>query len=215
LGVRSIPLNRRSLTGRIPSVKNGGMVDVESALERDFATVLEFDDRVCRYEAQPVFVHYDRGGRRQRGVPDFLVWYSDGFGKKPLLCDVKYRAELFERWTTLKPRLKAALAFARDQGWGYRIMTEVEIRTPFLVNARFLLPYRSRSIEQEHEDAILAVLSASRITPELLMRRCRDEGRDEAASLATLWALTARGEIKADLAQRLTMQSQIWVEGAA
>lgn len=79
-------------------------------------------------------------GRKRFGYPDFLVHFrlpSD----VPMLVDVKFRREIFERWAELKPRLRAARAYARERGWIYRIKTEVDIRTPYLANAKFLLPY--------------------------------------------------------------------------
>ena len=151
MSVRQIPPNRRSLTGLLPSRKNARLVPFESALERDLATILEFDEAVLTFEAQPVEVHYEVDGRRRRGVPDFFVTYASHIGRAPLLCYVKYREELFQKWPTLKPRLKAAKLHAASAGWDYKILTEREIRTDYLRNARFLLPYQRGAPDPRHD----------------------------------------------------------------
>lgn len=93
------------------------MVGVESTLERDFATLLEFDQGVVRYDSQPLRLDYSGpGGDARRGYPDFFVEYDERLGLPPLLCDVKYRDELFERWVEYKPRLRAAMGYARERG---------------------------------------------------------------------------------------------------
>ncbi|MGZ3496917.1 MAG: Tn7 transposase TnsA N-terminal domain-containing protein, partial [Vulcanimicrobiaceae bacterium] len=53
------------------------------------------------------------GGRRT-GTPDFLVHYTPESGRRPELVDVKYRSEIFQKWQKLKPRLRAARAYALD-----------------------------------------------------------------------------------------------------
>ena len=45
-------------TGFHSSRKNGRGGDSESALEHDFLTLLEFDDRVERYEVQPIILKW-------------------------------------------------------------------------------------------------------------------------------------------------------------
>jgi hypothetical protein len=163
VSVRHIPPNRRSVTGLVPSPKNGRSVAYESLLERDFATLLEFDADVLRYEEQPLELRF-RGpsGRWRVGYPDFLVYVRPSVDPVPMLCDVKFRKEIFERWADLKPRLKAAYGYARERGWTYRIKTEVEIRTPLLNNAKFLLPYGRCEPDSEHEIQLVQSASGTR-----------------------------------------------------
>lgn len=56
--VRRVPLNWLSVTGWLPSRKNGRLVALESTLERDFYTLLEFDTEVVSYDEQPVQLKY-------------------------------------------------------------------------------------------------------------------------------------------------------------
>lgn len=117
MSVRQIPVRGRGVRGFVASAKNRQMVGVESTLERDFATLLEFDQGVVRYDSQPLRLDYSGpGGDARRGYPDFFVEYDERLGLPPLLCDVKYRDELFERWVEYKPRLRAAMGYARERG---------------------------------------------------------------------------------------------------
>ncbi|MCL5258801.1 MAG: TnsA endonuclease N-terminal domain-containing protein [Firmicutes bacterium] len=211
VSVRQIPPNRRSVTGLFPSQKGAKMVPFESALERDLAATLEFSETVASYESQPVELRYrSRSGRSCRGYPDFLVTFHAGNGP-PMLCDVKYREELFRRWPELKPRLKAARAYAHERGWTYRIKTEVEIRTPFLANARFLLPYTRCTPDPEHAlilgDAIRKLQTA---TPRLLLEACCQDPWNQAQLVPTMWSLVGRRNIGVDLDVPVTMGSTIW-----
>ncbi len=210
VSVRQIPPNRRSVTGLVPSRKNGTMVEFESALERDLVTRLEFDPTVVSYHEQPLEIFYGEGKGRP-GVPDFHIVRLVGGVEQNILCDVKYRREIFERWRELKPRLKAARLAALERGWAYRIYTEVEIRTPHLHNARFLLPYQRCAPNASDADALLGALGALReTTPCDLIRAVSDDRADQARLIPTMWKLVADRFVGADLELPLTMSSRIW-----
>lgn len=213
VSVRQVPPNRRSVTGLMPSRKNGRMVPFESALESDLATLLEFDSAVKSFDAQPIELRYTHDGRSRRGVPDFLVFYLDELNRRPLLIDVKYRREVFERWSELKPRLRAASAHARKAGWDYHIFTEVEIRTPYLENARLLLPYQRCIPDPVHKRQLLDALRAMpAASPQSLLEVCCADIWNRAQLIPTLWSLVGRGHVGADLSKRLTMSSVIWLQ---
>jgi len=211
VSVRQIPPNRRSVTGLFPSHKSDAMVPFESALERDLAATLEFTEEVAQYKAQPVELRYrSLTGRLVRGYPDFLVTFHDGIGP-PMLCDVKYREELFRLWPKLKPRFKAARAYARERGWTYRIKTEVEIRTPFLTNARFLLPYTRCTPDPIHAEMLGdAIRSLKAATPRTLLEACCRDPWNQSELVPTMWSLVGRRNIAMDLHVPLTMNSRIW-----
>jgi len=211
MGARQIPPNRRSVTGLLPSRKNGGMVPFESALERDFAMLLEFDPEVVAYEAQPVKLEYaGPDGRARVGYPDFLVKYEAQSGVWMELCDIKYRAELFEKWPQLKPRFKAARRIAALSGQRYRIRTEVEIRVPRLENAKFLLPYMRCEPDPNHARVLTHALSSIRVSsPRELLKACSDDEMQQAIVIPTLWCLVGRRLIETDLDAPLSMQSSI------
>ncbi len=212
MSVRRIPARGRGVRGFVASAKTRQMVGVESTLERDFATLLEFDAGVVRYDAQPLRLEY-RGPRGdvRRGVPDFYIEYDDRLGRPPLLCDVKYRNELFERWCEYKPRLRAAMAYAWQRGWKYQIMTEVEIRTPVLQNAKFLLPFRRHEPDREHTAVLIAALKRlGTISVGALLSEFDDDPDYRAELVPTLWHHLSQSTIvSACLTEPLTLNTEL------
>jgi hypothetical protein len=194
----------------VPSDK-GASRDFESALERDFATLMEFDSSVLSNQEQPLRLPFVSHGRRVNGTPDFLVTFTPESGRVPELVDVKYRDEIFKNWETLKPRFRAARGYAFLQGWTYRIFSEVEIRTPFLINARFLLRFRQQHEPRpEYCEYITAFLAERKqSTATLLLQSYSSDKWAQAILLPDLWRLVAIGEVAAQLDEPLTMDSTI------
>lgn len=216
MAVRKIPTNRRSLTGFVASRRDGRMVASESSLERDLLVLLDFDPAVERYEEQPVRIEYrDARGRRRTYTPDVLVYFrqdaaAPGALLTPLLYEVKYREDLSENWREIKPKVRAARAYARGRGWRFRIITEREIRTPYLQSVKFLRQYRRLQPNDAERRLLLDRLrEVGESDPESLLLTISPEPVRRAELLPTLWHLVAAGDIYADLDEPLTMRSPI------
>jgi len=214
--VRIIPKNHRSVTGFVASGVNANQAAFESALERDFMLLVEFDPDVLSYEEQPVRIDYlSADGQARHYTPDILVTYHQTSTsttlRLPLLVEIKYRRDLFECWRELKPKFRAAQRYAKEQGWIFKIITEVEIRTPYLKNVKFLRQFQRRSINPADANLLLQKVSDLQSTdPESLLSAICPEAHDRARLLPTLWRLIARRSIGADLNRSLTMRSPIW-----
>lgn len=215
--IRTIPKNYRNVTGIVASTKAVGPAQFESTLERDFLTLLEFTPEVRHFEVQPVTLTWHDGERERRYTPDALVFFKRQGGTEPTpqLYEVKYRSDLHALWPELRPRLKAGLRFARAQGWRFKLATEVEIRTPYLQNARFLLPFVRRGPpptgNMDLLDRTLVALGDADAET-LLQSACRDEW-NRARLLPALWYLVGTGQFGADLQSPLTMTSRLWSKG--
>src|SRR5262245_42042068 len=214
--VRIIPKNHRSVTGFVASGVNANQAAFESALERDFMLLVEFDPDVLSYEEQPVRIDYlSADGRARHYTPDILVTYrqtsTSTTPKPPLLVEIKYRRDLFECWRELKPKFRAARRYAKERGWIFKIVTDVEIRTPYLKNVKFLRQFQRRSINPADINLLLQKISDLQSTdPESLLSAICPEAHDRAQLLPALWHLIVRRSIGVDLNQPLTMQSPIW-----
>ena len=214
--VRQIPKNYRSLTGMVANIRTQSLSAFESSLERDFLLLLDFDPDVETFEVQPVRIEYRDGhGRHHRYTPDVLVRYrageSAGQARMPLLGEIKYRDDLRQHWIEYKSKFKAAKRFARAHGWMFRLITERDIRTPYLTNARFLRAYRTLPTDQ----ALCLQLSSclndhAEMTPKKLLTALFTDCWQQAQALPMLWQLVAVRRIEAELSQPLTMNSRLW-----
>lgn len=213
---RKIPKSYRSVTGLVASNKNERMAGFESSLERDLILLIEFDLNVEYYEEQPVIIDYiDGNGKEHSYTPDILVKYRKDIvpAKRmiPSLYEVKYRQDLFANWKELKPKFKAARAYAKARGWRFQIVTEQEIRTPYLQNVKFLLPYRNVKFDWNEQQILLNKLKDMRETnPESLMLACYKDYFNRAKLIPVMWHLVCVSRIGIDLELPLTMHSVIW-----
>ena len=187
----------------------------ESALERDFMLLLKFDPAVDIYTPQPLTFKY-RGTDDQfhNYTPDGLIeWRADlqVHDPRPVLVEVKYREAFRGDWRAWHVRSRAASNYAQGKGWIYKIFTEREIRTPFLDNARFLLPYRRRASSPQIEAWILDKLNdIKETTPQALIETLYQDRWNQAGLIPVVWRLLAERSIGCDLAEPLTMQSPLW-----
>lgn len=212
--VRAIKYNYRNITGHMAKGKGEGPADFEPSLERDYLTLLEFSPSVTRYEVQPVRIWYTYENRERSYTPDVLVHFQPEPGKAPTrwLVEVKYRDELRENWHWYRHRIKAAFRFAKAEGYQFHLMTEREIRTPYLTNARFLLRYRDQPIEDPHLHVLLDKLELLReADPDMLLAAVYLDPWRRAQVLHVLWQCVAQGYIATDLTQPLTMSSRLWL----
>lgn len=175
--------------------------------------LLEFDQAVERYEEQPVRIHYvDAGGRRRTYTPDVLVYYRAGLfpARSPPLCEVKYRDELAACWEEVKPKVRAGRAYARGRGWRFKLITEREIRTPYLQSAKFLRPYRALAVNDTDVRLILdALRKVGESDPDRLLALIHHDPYKRAELLPTLWHLVSHGHVSVDLSRPLTMCSPL------
>ncbi len=135
--VRKIPIQSRSVAGKIFSYKNNRMVSYESQLELAFIYHLEFSPEVKSYVEQPVKVYSDTGKIKTYYIPDFIVYYKD-FNQKPLLAEIKYSAELVERKEYVERKVSALKHYADKNNFEFRLITEKELLTPRLENYKLL-----------------------------------------------------------------------------
>lgn len=213
---REIKKSYQNITGKVISLKNRRAMSFESGLERDFLTLLDFDITVDAFEEQPVTIPVALpNGTSTIYTPDVLVTYrSDidmAIGMVPMLCEVKYRDDLFSKWSYYKPRFKAARRYARNRGWIFRIITEREIKTPLLENVRFLSQYERYLGIDGQANQILSILKvAEECEIKFLINKCSMNKWDQAQYLPVLWRLICERRIGVNMSQKITMSSLIW-----
>jgi TnsA endonuclease N terminal len=201
--MRRIPLSRRSHVTGFQSLATG-VVEHESALERDFVMVSAFLDARASITAQPITIRFDDGAATRRYTPDFLVKWSSG---RTELVEVKYRADLRANWARLRPGFAAARAWALENKARFRIATERGIRGPLLDNAKRLLPLRRAPL-----DAVAAecAMIAARSLEEPTFGRIVDAmPGDRPVAIAAVWRLIACGALTVDLAKPVQLDTRV------
>ena len=211
--VRKIKPSYTVVTGSISSKKNDNLSDFEGPLEWQFLILLEFDweDEIESFEVQPVNILYGMSprGRQYKYTPDVLVHYRDG--RRPCLFEVKPRKYLKKKWTELKPKFRAGIHYVRINSMRFKIVTDKEIFTPFLENARFLRQFKTQAPLTSEIDILLEKLcEAGNITPTALLASITDDRWRQAALIPVLWHLVATRRIGVDIEQKIHMESNIW-----
>jgi hypothetical protein len=199
LPVRKIPKNYRSVTGRIAKRSNGDSAGFESTLERDHYIVLSFDPLVAAFVEQPVEIAFiDSSGKARTYTPDALERYTDGSRR---LVEVKYVNELRRliHEDGYADVIRAGRAYAKSQGWTYHVLTELEIRTPAVDNARLLLEHR----DERHVPArIAAVMDALHAIGPIrlrgLLEHLSDDREQQARWLNVVYHVIANGRTQFD-----------------
>lgn len=208
---RRIRPNPRSLTGK--TATGGSSVAFESSLERDWTILLDFDEDVRGYIDQPFTLSYTHEGEEHHYTPDYLADFGRLSGKsKRVVYEVKFREELRKKWQEHYPRFRAANHHCRARGWTFTILTDVEIRTPYLENVKFLRSYTKITERKDTCTRLLNALEAQgRTTPNKLLASVCDSEQARLDVLPMLWSLIATRRIACDLHQDVTMNSCIFL----
>tara|TARA_B100000530_G_scaffold320776_1_gene254397 strand:+ start:26197 stop:26733 length:537 start_codon:yes stop_codon:yes gene_type:complete len=178
--------------------------------------VLDFHPAVKSIREQPFSLYYDLEGVKRRYTPDVLAEWSTPHGHvKTIVYEVKPIDELRANWKNYRPRFKAAVRYCRSRGWKFKIVTEREIRTPYLKNAQFLRRYRALDPQTLIGDQLLYTLKAlGPTTPQALLAASYLYQDTRLKAIPELWRLVACGQIGVFLNEKLTMNSTIWLAGA-
>ncbi|MDH1291442.1 TnsA endonuclease N-terminal domain-containing protein [Comamonas terrigena] len=212
--VRTFRVKKRGVTGKV-QLSEGGRLRSESTLERDLIITLDFHSDVRAVIEQPVRIDYEHEGQRRRFTPDVLAEFDAVGGHAPriVLYEVKFHQELQERWGELRPRFKAATHYCRQRGWRFKLMTERQIRTPFLKNAQFLRGYLGIRDDPVTRGQLLYMFRAlGPTTPQALLAAAYWDEQSQMKALPYLWQMVAERVVGVDLHQPLTMASTIWMD---
>ena len=211
---RAIRANYLSLTG-VVSIQ-GEAHEFESSLERDFLLLLCFDFTVTQVITQYGLPDYFHEGKSRRYTPDIFVQRRTAGGLSTTIYEVKYRKDLWQNWTEWRPRYAAANAYCRSQGWRFDIITDVEVRGPYLLNARFFRSFLKAAEKPDEEAVLLALLlRLGSVSPNRLLGEAVGVGANREHLTAALWRLVARGRICANWYEEITMNSLVWVAKAS
>lgn len=208
---RKIKPTRRSVSGKF-SFRCIDSIPYESTLERDFLIRTEYNQRVTKIIAQPTQIPFvGLNGRTYTYTPDFLVYFKSentGCPQKTLLVEVKPQEDLLENWSKLKPKFSAAMRYAKERDWNFRIFNENRIRDQYLENIKFLHGFKRTDLPHEKAQSICATLNqlGSRSVSDLINQQCNDP-----IEQWHVWNLVANNFISCDLYQPLSLNTKVTI----
>lgn len=218
----------RGTTGELFCFKAGGMVAYESALERDFYRVMEWDYTVDSFAAQPYKVPYRlASGGVGTYTPDCIVlsakfWLGDATKYNPTAYEIKFSQDFREQWPDNKLKLRSAYGFMHESGVRFKLLTESRLNPVFVENITFLLGFRgTRYLNRTEREGRLveAIMEAVRpiengFTPRQVLSAV--EGlAPRAQVIPWLWNLYTDYVFQCDLFTPLTLDTVSWRCGAA
>ena len=199
---RDIGKTHGSVASSLPLTKPSGRQWTESELETKFVEQLDFSSRVHDIVTQPG-IHYRDGDDERRYTPDvFVEILPDQAGSwSYYLVEVK-RAEELPRWRAKNRRkILAAHDWCERHHASFRIVTEKEIETPYLRNARRLRPMVDHLPDAEILDALTAVIGPGRVKTSDLITKLVEGGLPEPDVRDALDASVANRLVACDLSR--------------
>lgn len=211
---RKIKPTRRSVSGMVV-LDGNAIVEYESTLERDFVIRQAFDRRVERILHQPLTLRYTaNNGRQFDYTPDFLVVFKadeSGQCEPPLLVEVKSQKELDDDWASLRPKFRAAVRYAREQGMRFSIRNENRIYGQLLENIYLLRRFRRMDVSEDETERLLRALEPIEPAPlRDLAERVPPEAESAVGANLHLWHLLATRRLECDMYAPLTEKSLVW-----
>lgn len=191
----------------------------ESTLERDFLFKQEFNRNVLDVVSQPIMIPYiTELGNESTYTPDFLVQFSsinyDDFEDfpSPQLIEIKPRKKLISDWHILKPKFKAANAFATEKGWKFKIIHEARLYDQYWENITFLKRFKRSHIDEVDQSVMVEVLEKlGHSTINQLPAHIFRDQENILRGIHRVWTLIAKRIIACDLYHPLTAETVIWV----
>jgi hypothetical protein len=166
----------------------------ESELEAELVEQLNFSLHVVDIITQPI-IRYVAGGKEHQYTPDVLVELNPDESGSPryYLIEVKRKKNLADKYAEFQEKFAAARECAARNFGEFRPITETEIRTPYLFNARFFNRYLGALPHASETALIVDIVTAGATTAGALIATLRlTLGSEAAARLAVERAVANR-----------------------
>lgn len=149
-----------SMRSRVPLRTPSGAQSVESALEKELLLQIDFSQHVVDVITQPS-LEYEVDGAVRTYTPDVFLELGPGlpFQSRYYLIEVKRQEDLEANSEKYERKFAAAREWCRNNVGEFRIVTDRQIRAPYLGNAQLLRPLTGQDPEDRIIDAYQAALA--------------------------------------------------------
>lgn len=184
-----------------------------SLLERDWIVALVSDPRYVDLITSPFTVTYEHAGQTHQYTPTLMAICRDMYRQWAEVFEVKPASQMLGSWSALKPAFRAARQYCKQREWVFYLISERDIQTPYVQNAKFLHPYRDMESVGAQRLALTSTLEnlGGVTTPEILVLATWASMEKRLEAVRELWRLVAIGVINTWLDKPLTMSSEIWL----
>ena len=154
--VRKVSNRGGNIIGRFPSIKMGRMIAFESLIERDLVYLLDYDADVEWFEEQPLTITYQYEDKLRHYTPDFRLIER---GQNIL---VECKPAIFVETDENQRKFTVAEEWCREQQWTFRIVTDRDVRSGFLLeNIKLLTRYARQAVDSVTYRRIQTLLHSS------------------------------------------------------
>jgi hypothetical protein len=159
MAVRRVTHHGGNIIGKFPSLKMGRMICFESAIERDYVYLLDFEANILSFDEQPFTIEYQYDGKTLHYTPDFHIVYAD---HRNALTECK-PSNLVESDDNQR-KFKVARAWCAERGWDFHVVTDTQLRTGYrLQNIKSLTGYARHRLPPQIQGRVYAALEAASI----------------------------------------------------
>lgn len=210
---RVIPRKHTSIRARVPLRSPSGPQETESQLETDLVVQLSFSPRVYDLITQPIIEYVDPAGQSRRYTPDVYVeLYPDADGDvRYYMLEAKMADDLQENWSDYQLAFDAARAWCATNHAQFRIVTDREIRTEYLTNAKFFTRFVDLDPDSAAMDMIWSLTEAGATTVANAISAMREAGINEPDARTAIERAVANFYIACDLTAPFTDASVLFV----
>lgn len=210
---RKIKATYGSFRSRTPLRTPSGPQFTESALESELLDQLHFTPSVTDLVTQAI-IEYQHGAETRTYATDIVATLAPSLGHHPTayIIEVKRQGDIAANHLEYRRKFAAARSFAQQRGAAFRVLTEAEIRTPYLANARLLAPWIGVDMDEEVLDQIRRPLLGGGTTVAALTQTMIASGHDAPSATTAVEQSIALRLVDVDLAAPLDAMTVVAYE---
>jgi len=166
------------------------MVAFESLIERDYLYLLDYEPDIEWFEEQPLTIKYQHDDMVLHYTPDFHLVET---GQNVL---VECKPHAFVDKDENRRKFRAARTWCADREWGFRVVTDRDIRTGFrLENVQLLTRYARHVVDPRTKGGIYALLRSAQAAMSINDIVREITGADFSAATAAILCMAFHHEV--------------------
>lgn len=197
-------------TSQIYEIKNHLLFHEKSELELQYSYLLEYSTEIFFYYEKPIEI-YLKSKKEIPFIPSFIIKYYD---ENIDIILIKEKSKLQEFQQKNLKELHEINTFCKENKFQFKILTETDIYTDKLYNAKFLLYFQDPFIKINYNDTVILsdiIKMHKKITVSDLIKKATLVKERQAELLYILWYSIANHFFDYDKNSKLNMNSMIWI----